>query len=219
MIPQRLFPEHGFVETDPFSFERHLKQQGFGLVAGTDEAGRGPLAGPVVAACVILPDGCDHPGYKDSKQLSAVARAGLRRQLVEIGAKIGVGIVSPEEIDRVNILQASLLAMKKSLEDLKVIPDFLLVDGKFPVPICVAQKALIKGESRSRSIAAASIIAKEVRDEIMLGYDQQYPQFDFAVHKGYPTRIHRQRLQEFGPCPIHRRSFKGVREHFENHDG
>lgn len=138
------------------------------------------------------------------------ARQRLHAELIRIGAKIGVGIVSPAEIDRINILQASLLAMKQAMEALPVCPDFLLVDGKFPVPVAVAQQPLIKGDSRSASIAAASIVAKETRDRLMEEYHQQYPCYNFRQHKGYPTAAHRQAILEHGPCPIHRRSFKGV---------
>ena len=202
----------GFVESDTFAFERRLIEQGRTVVAGVDEAGRGPLAGPVVAACVILPTDCDFALFKDSKKLSAKARQRLLVELIRIEALIGVGIVSPAEIDRINILQASLLAMKQAMEALPVIPDFLLVDGKFPVPVSVAQQPLIKGESRSASIAAASIVAKETRDRLMEEYHEKFPVYNFRQHKGYPTAAHRQAVREHGPCPIHRCSFKGVRE-------
>jgi len=202
----------GFVESDTFAYERRLIEDGRTVVAGVDEAGRGPLAGPVVAACVVLPVGCDFSLFKDSKQLSASARERLHVELTRIEAKIGVGIVSPAEIDRLNILQASLLAMKLAMEDLAVCPDFLLVDGKFPVPVSVAQQPLVKGESRSASIAAASIVAKVTRDQLMEEYHKKYPSYNFRQHKGYPTVAHRQAVREHGPCPIHRLSFKGVRE-------
>jgi len=202
----------GFVESDTFAFERRLIEQGRTVVAGVDEAGRGPLAGPVVAACVILPGDCDFTIFKDSKKLSAKARQRLFVELTRIEALIGVGIVSPAEIDRINILQASLLAMKQAMEALPVSPDFLLVDGKFPVPVSVAQQPLIKGESRSASIAAASIIAKETRDRLMEEYHEKFPVYNFHQHKGYPTVAHRQAIREHGPCPIHRVSFKGVQD-------
>lgn len=212
----RLFPTACFVETDSFSYERELFRQDFGLVAGTDEAGRGPLAGPVVAACVVLPAGCDFTRFRDSKKTSPAERARLFDLLREIGADIGVGHGTVDDIDQINILQASLLAMKRSVEGLACAPDFLLVDGKFPVPLFLPQKSLIKGESRSASIAAASIVAKEVRDRLMEEYHQQFPQYNFAGHKGYPTAEHRRLLQKYGPCEIHRRTFKGVREYFPN---
>jgi len=209
-IQQSLGP--GFVESDSFAFERRLIERGMTVVAGVDEAGRGPLAGPVVAACVVLPGNCDFTLFKDSKKLSAPVRQRLHLELIRIGAQIGVGIVSPSDIDRLNILQASLLAMKLAMEELPVSPDFLLVDGKFPVPVFVAQQPLIKGESRSASIAAASIVAKVTRDHMMAEYHKQFPAYNFRKHKGYPTAAHRQAIREHGPCPIHRRSFRGVRE-------
>ncbi|MBU0483167.1 MAG: ribonuclease HII [Proteobacteria bacterium] len=204
---------HDFLETDTFSFERELIKHGYAVVAGTDEAGRGPLAGPVVAASVILSDDCDFQKFKDSKKLSPSVRCRLYRELRDSGAMIGIGMCSVDEINQLNILHASLLAMKKSVEKLPIFPDFLLVDGKFAVPIILPQESLIKGESRSASIAAASIVAKEVRDEIMKEYHAQFPEYNFLKHKGYPTAEHRQLIAKYGPCEIHRRTFKGVREH------
>jgi ribonuclease HII len=197
---------------DTFAIERSLLSQGYAIVAGTDEAGRGPLAGPVVAACVILPPRCEYQQFQDSKKLSAKARGELAQRLVALEAQIGVGIVSAAEIDRLNILQASLLAMKKAVEKLPCLPDFLLVDGKFTVPMAVAQKAYVKGDSRSASISAASIVAKVTRDAIMEQYHLEYPQYNFARHKGYPTAEHRRIIREIGPCSIHRQSFKPVRD-------
>jgi ribonuclease HII len=211
----RLFPTSDFVETDSFSFERQLYSQGFKIVAGTDEAGRGPLAGPVVAASVILPPDCDFSLFKDSKTTSAKERACLYDLLFKIGADIGVGYGTVEDIEKFNILQASLLAMKRAVDELAGEPDFLLVDGKFPVPSFLQQKSLVKGESRSASIAAASIIAKEERDRLMEKYHNKYPIYNFSGHKGYPTAEHRRLIEEHGPCEIHRRTFKGVREHLD----
>lgn len=194
------------------AFERSLWAQGYRLVAGTDEAGRGPLAGPVVAACVVLPVDCRSP-FQDSKQLSASRRRELEAELNALpGAAVGVGIASVAEIDGLNILQASLLAMRKAVTALQPAPDFLLVDGKFTVPLELPQQALIKGDSRSASIAAASIVAKERRDQLMADLHRQYPQYNFIQHKGYATAEHRRLLHRFGPCPEHRRSFKPVRE-------
>jgi len=211
-----LYQLPGLVERNSFSFERALSRQGFKVVAGTDEAGRGPLAGPVVAAAVVLPPRCNYRIYLDSKELTAERRQELLAGLHKIKALIGVGICEVEEIDRLNILQASLMAMKKGLEALAVPADFVLVDGKFPVPVLLPQQTLIKGEKRSASIAAASIVAKEVRDRLMLEYHRSYPQYNFERHKGYPTAEHRRLLKEHGPCPIHRRTFKGVREHLRD---
>jgi len=210
-----IFSETGFVETDTFAFERALIRQGYTKVAGTDEAGRGPLAGPVVAAAVILPQPCEFSLFRDSKQLSPAARARLFDHLREIGAVIGVGICEVAEIDCLNILRASLLAMQKAVANLAVSPDYLLVDGKFTTPAQFPQMSLIKGDSRSATIAAASIVAKEERDRLMTEYHHCYPQYNFAGHKGYPTAEHRRLLTAHGPCAIHRRTFKGVREFLE----
>ena len=208
------FPAIGStLPSDTFFFERRVWACGLTRVAGCDEAGRGPLAGPVVAASVILPADCDYLSFRDSKILSPKARLELRERLVAIGAEIGVGIVSAADIDRLNILQASLLVMRLAVEQLSTRPDHLLVDGKFAVPLLLPQETLIKGESKSASIAAASIVAKVVRDSIMDDLHQQFPQYDFARHKGYPTKAHRLAIAAHGPCPIHRRSFRGVKEH------
>jgi ribonuclease HII len=209
-LPEQPSLWEGFVETDSFCFERKLRGQGRKLVAGLDEAGRGPLAGPVVAACVILPATCAFSRFKDSKILTAAARNELYAELKEIGALIGIGIGSVDEIDRLNILHASLLAMQKAIAGLGAAPDYLLVDGKFPVPGAIPQQTLIKGESRSASIAAASIVAKVTRDGLMEELHQRHPQYNFRLNKGYGTAEHRRALQECGPCAQHRRHFKGV---------
>ncbi len=198
---------------DTYSWERRLHQDGLMPVAGVDEAGRGPLAGPVVAGAVILPADLDHTPFKDSKKLTAKGRDRVFDLLAELKIPMGVGICSAQEIDKINILQASLLAMKRAVEQLSQSPAFLLVDGKFTVPMDLPQEALIKGESKSASIAAASIVAKVTRDRLMLDYDQQYPLYNFRQHKGYPTKAHKAVIAEHGPCPIHRLSFKGVQEH------
>lgn len=209
LIPAADTPE------DNFQFERLLERKGFNRIAGTDEVGRGPLAGPVVAACVVLPAACDPSIFIDSKKTTEKQRYLQRDILIKAGAHIGIGIVTPATIDKINIHQASLLAMKKSIEKLAVAhdePDYILVDGKFSVPVSIPQEALIKGDSRSASIGAASIIAKITRDEIMADMHEKYPHYNFLANKGYPTREHRTALSKFGPCPIHRNSFKGVKE-------
>ena len=198
-------------ETDNFRFERHLYEKGYRCVGGCDEVGRGPLAGPVVAACVVLPVSCRHARFLDSKILSHSQRLDLNNHLREIGALTGVGVVSALEIDRINILQASLLAMRLAVENLvESLPDFILVDGRFEVPVAIPQAPLIKGESKSASIAAASIVAKVERDRLMENFHRQYPVYSFHRHKGYPTKEHRQALRLHGPCPIHRKTFNGV---------
>jgi ribonuclease HII len=200
---------------DNFQYERFLNTKGFRYIAGSDEVGRGPLAGPVVAACVILPKDCDPTIFFDSKVLTPRRRNDLHHILTQINAKIGLGIVSKSTIDKINILQASLLAMKHAVEDLTRSynePDYLLVDGKFEIPISLPQEALIKGESKSASIAAASIIAKVKRDALMATLHEQYPVYNFKKNKGYPTKEHRLAIARFGPCPEHRETFKGVKE-------
>ena len=209
MGPEKLWPDP---EPDTFTLERSLAQKGYRWIAGLDEVGRGPLAGPVVAACVILQDSCDNSCYVDSKAISAEKRSRLYDELQQNGARIAIGIVSETEIDRLNILQASLLAMRKAVLDLPVQPDFLLVDGNQAVPMSIPQQTLVKGESKSASIAAASIVAKVIRDNLMDQYHLQFPQYNFQQNKGYPTLEHRQAIKTYGPCAIHRRSFKCVKE-------
>jgi ribonuclease HII len=211
-IPLSLFAPP---QEDNFFLERGLQQQGYSVVAGLDEVGRGPLAGPVVAAAVILPAKCPHSLFIDSKKLSPKKRLTLFDYLHQIPARIGIGIVSHKTIDKINILQASLLAMTRGVIELATqnfSPDFLLVDGKFPVPMITTQQPLIKGETRSASIAAASIIAKITRDRIMADLHTQYPHYNFIKNQGYPTKQHRQAIKDHGICPHHRLSFKGVKE-------
>jgi len=178
--------------------------------AGVDEAGRGPLAGPVVAACVILPKDCEIRGLNDSKKLSHLQR---KRILIEIrrnAVALAVGIVEPGEIDRINILRAALLAMEKSVTNLHNKPDYLLIDGNQRTSLLIPQQTVVKGDSKCGSIAAASVLAKVIRDYIMEKYHAMYPAYNFLKHKGYPTKEHLDAIREYGPCPIHRRSFRGV---------
>jgi ribonuclease HII len=215
--PASLYP------VDTFHFERSLYSQGYSSVAGIDEAGRGPLAGPVVAACLILPQSCDYRLFKDSKLLTARRRDVLFDILQTNGALIGVGVAGPREIEQINILQASLLAMKRAMEDCAgrnngCPPEFLLVDGTFQVPTPISQRTLVKGESKSASIAAASIIAKVTRDRFMADAHYQHPQYGFLQHQGYPTKEHRLAISRYGPCPLHRRTYRGVMEYLDSYD-
>jgi ribonuclease HII len=199
-------------KTDLWIYEKKARGKGHLTIAGIDEAGRGPLAGPVVAAAVILPDRFPSADVNDSKQLSPVQRDRLYELIYAQAVAVGIGIVDAIEIDRINILRASLLAMVMAASNLDPAPDCLLVDGNFPVPLALAQQTIVKGDALSLSIAAASIVAKVTRDRLMSRYDQDYPQYGFAGHKGYGTHTHREAIVRHGCCPIHRRSFKGVKE-------
>lgn len=193
-------------------FEKQAMLDGYKIIAGVDEAGRGPLAGPVVSAAVILPENFDIRGINDSKKLSEKKRAALFPKIQSQAIAFGIGIADHGEIDRINILQASLLSMKRAVDDLGLIPDYLLIDGKFTIDSNIDQRPVIKGDALSLSIAAASILAKVTRDRIMTDLDLQYPEYEFKRHKGYPTKAHKQAILAHGPCPIHRKSFKGVKD-------
>lgn len=195
--------------------ERKLWTEGFCFVAGVDEAGRGPLAGPVAAAAVVLPRGCKLPDVFDSKQLSDAARRELKEEILSLdGVDAAIVCVEAGVIDKINILQATHQAMREAVAKLKKV-DCVLVDGLPVRGFRVESRNLVKGDSLSASIAAASILAKVTRDDIMIEADKLYPQYGFAVHKGYGTAAHLRALKEFGPCPIHRRSFRPVRELLE----
>lgn len=195
--------------------EKIFFQKGAEFIGGIDEAGRGSLAGPVVAACVVLDANFKTnkkiQEIKDSKKLSAVKREKLIDVIFTSFIEVGIGICDHAAIDRVNILQATFLAMKKAIGALKQKPDFILLDGKFPIPnISVRQKSIIGGDNLALSIAAASIIAKVKRDKIMRKLHEKYPQYGFDKHKGYGTKLHIEALKKYGPCPMHRKSFKPV---------
>jgi len=188
-------------------FESSLWQQGFTHVAGVDEAGRGPLAGPVVAAAVIFPSNFFLAGVDDSKKLSQNLREQLYPQIIENCISYGVGVVPVEDIDRINIYQAAMLAMRQALAQLSPPAQHVLVDGRNIPQLELPQTSIIKGDGLSFTIGAASIIAKVTRDRIMLGYHREFPRYGFDKHKGYATRSHLAALQQHGPCEIHRRSF------------
>jgi len=191
-------------------FERALRRQGYRYVAGLDEAGRGCLCGPVYAAAVILSNHCDQLPLRDSKQLTPAARRELAAEIQQRAEAWAVACSTVEEIERLNILQASKLAMLRALALLDPQPDFLLIDA-LSLPVPIPQRAVIKGDARCRSIAAASILAKVARDEAMLELDRYYPQYGLARNKGYATTSHLEALRRYGPCPEHRRTFEPLR--------
>jgi ribonuclease HII len=189
------------------TYEKLAYLEGYRCIAGVDEAGRGPLAGPVVAAAVIFPSEFRNKEINDSKKLSAAQRENLYNIIKNEAISVGVGVVESDVIDQINILRASLQAMSEAVQELDTSPDYLLVDGLHRVPLPAPQKPIVKGDALSISIAAASIIAKVSRDRIMEMYHRQFPQYNFIRNKGYGTEEHRIALKEFGMCKIHRRSF------------
>jgi ribonuclease HII len=189
------------------TFEKIAYRDGYQLIAGVDEAGRGPLAGPVVAAAVIFPTDYVNAEINDSKKLSARKREELYEIIKREAVAIGMGVVDADTIDRLNILRATFQAMREAVLELSTSPDFLLIDGPHSIPLHTPQKPLIKGDSRSISIAAASIIAKVSRDRIMEIYHRQFPQYNFQQNKGYGTKEHCSAIKQFGMCKIHRKSF------------
>lgn len=203
--------------SDTLAFEKSAYAQGFQSIAGVDEVGRGPLAGPVMAAAVILPRGLHIPGIDDSKKLSPHKREVLFEVISAKALSIGIGVVEPAVIDSINILQATRLAMLNAVEELTPQPDYLLIDGITPINTAIAQKTVKKGDSLSLSIAAASIIAKVTRDRLMLEMDLLYPGYGFAGHKGYGSALHMEAIRHLGPSPIHRLTFGGVKEHAACH--
>jgi ribonuclease HII len=191
-------------------FERELRVQGYARIAGVDEAGMSPLAGPVVAAAVILPEGYRRDGIDDSKKLTAAQRDELRVHILADAVAWGVGVVEPDEIDRVNIYRAGLLAMSRAVHALSPAPDYVLVDARTLRDVALPQRGIVQGDAKSLSIAAASIVAKTTRDARMCEIDARYPGYGFARHKGYPVAEHFSALERLGACPLHRRSFAPV---------
>ena len=194
-------------EVNMWEIEQSYFEQGFKIVCGVDEAGRGPLAGPVCAAAVILPPNADIHGLNDSKKLSDKRRRELYPVIMEKAVAYGIGFADHKEIDEINILQATFLAMQRALAQLSVKPELALIDGNREKDFGIPVKTVIHGDSLSASIAAASILAKVTRDDLMLKMAEEYPQYGFEIHKGYGTKAHYQALAEHGPCPIHRMSF------------
>jgi len=198
--------------------ENKFFQLGYKLIGGVDEAGRGPLAGPVVAACVVIDenfriDDQDLELVADSKKLSAKQRVKLFKVIREKARAVEIGLVDNKVIDKINILQASFLAMRRAIQKLPIRPDYIILDGAFKIPkLDRPQTAIIKGDATVFTIAAASIIAKVSRDWLMAELDKKYPEYLFAKHKGYGTKLHLEKIAAHGPCPIHRRSFRPIRE-------
>lgn len=195
------------MEQNLWQIEDELKLRGIGAICGVDEAGRGPLAGPVCAAAVILPEHLQIPGLNDSKKLSDKKRRDLFPIIKEQAIAYGIAFATVEEIDEINILQATFLAMERAVAQMNGQADFALIDGNREPKLDIESMAVVKGDSRSASIAAASILAKVTRDDYMEELAAQYPQYGFEVHKGYGTKRHYQAIEQFGMCPAHRRSF------------
>jgi ribonuclease HII len=194
-------------EVNMWAIENGCFEKGYNLICGIDEAGRGPLAGPVVAAAVILPKGLEIPGLNDSKKLSDKRRRDLYPIIMEQAISYGIGLATHEEIDEINILQATFLAMERALAQLKVKPDLALIDGNRQKDFGIPVETVVKGDSLSASIAAASVLAKVTRDDMMLALAEEYPGYAFEIHKGYGTKAHYEALRNLGPSSIHRMSF------------
>lgn len=191
-----------------YEFEKAAVNSGFSCICGVDEAGRGPLAGPVCAAAVILPEGAVIEGLDDSKKLTEKKREGLYDIIKETAVAYSVAYGTLEEIETVNILEATYLAMNRAIEGLTIKPDFSLIDGnRVPRGIKIPCETIVKGDSKSMSVAAASVLAKVTRDRLMLEYDKKYPEYNFKKHKGYGTKEHTELIKQYGPCEIHRLSF------------
>ena len=191
-----------------YSYEKAAREKGYTLICGVDEAGRGPLSGPVCAAAVILPENCEIAGLNDSKKLSEKARERLFPQIVEKAVAYHVAYASVEEIEEHNILEATYIAMNRAIEGLSTAADFALIDGnRIPRDIKIPCETVVKGDAKSMSIAAASVLAKVSRDRLMLEIDREYPEYNFKKHKGYGTAEHVAAIKEYGPCPVHRMSF------------
>ena len=213
IIPSEILMLFPFIPRQPMDFfERMYHDRGYQRIAGVDEAGRGPLAGAVVAAAVILPKEGIGEELFDSKKISSKKRENLYESILSKALGIGIGVIGQEEIDLLNIFQATLKAMALAVKNLPSPPDFILIDGPQGLRLPVPQKAIRKGDQLSASIAAASIVAKVTRDQMMLELHQKYPQYNFAKHKGYGTKEHRTAIQRFGVCELHRKTFRGVKE-------
>ncbi|MBS7389800.1 MAG: ribonuclease HII [Ruminococcus sp.] len=190
-----------------YSIENEYREKGFNIICGVDEAGRGPLAGPVYAAAVILPSDCVIEGLNDSKKLTEKKREALFDEIKEKALAYGIASADEKEIDEINILNATFLAMKRAIASLSVKPDLALIDGNQKPHTDIEEVTVIKGDAKSMSIAAASVLAKVSRDRFMLEMAEKYPQYEFARHKGYGTKLHYEKIAQYGVCDIHRRTF------------
>lgn len=188
-------------------YEKEAMAKGYQHICGVDEAGRGPLAGPVCAAAVILPEGCIIEGVNDSKKLTEKKRDALFDVIIETAVSCSIAFGTVEEIERDNILKTTMNTMKRAVEGLSVQADYAMIDGNRLPPLEIPAKTIVKGDAKSMSVAAASILAKVSRDRLMLEYAEKYPQYGFEKHKGYGTKLHVERILEYGECPIHRPSF------------
>ena len=203
------------MEIDNYKYERELRKKGITLIAGVDEVGRGPLVGPVVTACVILPEKFDLPHLTDSKKLTERRREILYKEIQEQALGIGIGIVDNEEIDKINILNATKKAMKMAINNCKVKPEHVLIDA-VKLDIDIPTTSIIKGDLKSITISAASVIAKVTRDHMLYELDEKYPMYDFKHNKGYPTKKHIEAIKEYGIIKEHRRSYSPVKEYVNN---
>ena len=194
-------------EVNMWEIENGLRTEGYKVICGVDEAGRGPLAGPVCAAAVILPDGLEIPGLTDSKKLTDKKRRELYPLIMEQAVAYGIAFATEQEIDEINILQATFLAMQRAMDQLTVKPDLALIDGNREKDFSIPVKTVVKGDSLSANIAAASILAKVTRDNLMVEMAEKYPQYGFEIHKGYGTKAHYAALREYGASPVHRMTF------------
>ena len=204
------------IEFDNYEYERKLREKGINYIAGVDEVGRGPLVGPVVAACVILPEVFDLPGLTDSKKISEKKREQLFDMINQQAISVGIGIIDERKIDEVNIYEATKLAMRDAINNLNVKPEHILIDA-MPLTLDIPTTSIIKGDLKSITISAASVIAKVTRDRMLLELDQKYPMYDFKNNKGYPTKKHLAAIEEYGILKEHRRSYGPVKEYIDSH--
>ena len=214
MARKKVLEKIDLKKIDPYKYENELKNNGIKLIAGVDEVGRGPLVGPVVTACVILPDNFNLEGLTDSKKLTEKKRDFYYDEIMKQAISVGVGIVSNEEIDKINIYEATKVAMKQAISNCDIKPEHVLIDA-MKLDLDIPSTSIIKGDLLSISISAASVIAKVTRDRMMYELDKKYPMYDFKSNKGYPTKKHMEAIKEYGIIPEHRKSYGPVKEYLE----